>query len=182
MRIFIDVDTRDVSAIAGSRQAISSFGFKRGLLAILEVQFTQNGVVIELEGGTTLRYEIKLDGKFDSAPLAGASSAVKSGSGETTVYKFVFSTITVALDALFFVDGNVDNDEDVLELMSAVYWSTTFGDAESKTLRPTRLENNVVRLGDVVPATTEYVYDDTDPDNPTVMLGDDSQALVYDGG
>ena len=179
MRIFIDLDTNQVSSNAGTRQQLDALRFKRGLTIILEVQFTRNGVVQELENGTTGIFEIKTTNHFDEQPLAGASSWVKVGTGDQTVYKFTFSLITTELDNQFNVDGNTNNDVPQLTVMSAVYWLTTFGDSESATIK-TLLDNNIVRPGDTVPPTIDYLYDDSGA--LEIMLGDDDLAMAHDGG
>lgn len=157
MRIFIDLDTQKVIASPGLVQEITELHFKRSPYANVEVQFTRNGTVIELPEPATGIWGIKTQGKYDDDYVTAALAWVKTGSGESTVYTFIFTFITTPLDALFFVDGDPANDVPSLTLMGELQWTTGGSTLKSPTIQIV-VANDVNRGGETVPALPPVAY------------------------
>lgn len=157
MRIVVDLGTQKVVQGLGTASEISQVRFKRAPAAGIEVQFARDGIVVELPSDATGIFGVKPTGKYDDVYATAALAWVKTGTGENTVYSFTLSLINTVLDALFFVDGNPNNDLAQLTLMCELQWTT--GGVTSKT--PTLvllLDNDVIRDGDVAPTIPAVAY------------------------
>jgi hypothetical protein len=175
MRIFVDLDTQKVVLGVGMSLEVTQLRFKRAPATGIEVQFTRNGIIEELPSDALGIFGVKRTDKFDDDYTTSALSWTKTGTGSDTIYSFALSLINPALDALFFVDGNSANDVPQLTLMAELQWIT--GGVINKT--PTLvllIDNDVVRDYDATPP--DFILDDTDPDSPTAVLGDDNQPLL----
>jgi hypothetical protein len=158
MRCFIDVDTQQTILLPGVSAPVTSFEFKRTATARLEVQFTQRGLVIELPSDAAGIFGVKDSGKYDeTAFLSGSLGWVKTGTGAATVYSFTLSFINTALDALFNVDGNPNNDVAQLTLMGEIQWTTGGNTFKSPTLAIV-IDNDVNRGGETMPSTPPISY------------------------
>lgn len=158
MRISIDLDT-ERAVLTGTTTEIAGFRLKRQLLAGIEVQFVRRFAVVELPIDATGIFSIKRPGRYDEAPLTGASAWVKTGTGAETYYTFVVPLVNAALDALFYVDGDLANDVPVLTFMGEVTWRYDSRDRKTQTLA-VAIENDVNRDDDVIPESVViYVRD-----------------------
>lgn len=175
MKLYVDVDSNEIISSPGVPQALDALTLKRAGLVRLDVQFCRAGQIIELAPGSTGIFELKPMGKYDAAPVSGDNIWEQVGSGVDAVYQFLFSLLTEDLDALLAVDANIENDKTLVKLMGELQW---YDGAEhtSQTLTVT-IENNVIRVGDVIPpgaAPVDYLIDDTNPEAPEIMFDADS--------
>lgn len=175
MRIFIDLDSHNIVPGPGLATAVESLRFKRAPAAPIEVQFTRNGEIIELDGDAVGIFGVKTTGKYDADYVTSANPWTKIGTGSETYYLFTLSLINPALDAQFLVDGNINNDVPQLTLMGELQW-ITIGQVSKTPTVVIVIDNDIVREYDFSPP--DFMFDDTDPDSPTVMLGDDTQPLL----
>lgn len=149
MRMTIDLDL-DRAVFGSTRQEIDFISFKRLPVAAFEIQFTRDGVVVALPPGALGVFELKKVGKYDSAPLTGAAAWTQNGVGTGTYYTFLVPLILPALDALFFVDGNPENDVKELTFMGEVSWKISGRDYKTQTLT-CKVANDVNREDDEIP-------------------------------
>lgn len=175
MRIIVDLDTQKIVLGIGISSEVTELRFKRAPSVLIEVQFTRNGEVVELDGTATGIFGVKRTGKYDDDYVTSSTVWVKSGTGTATVYSFTLSLINPTLDALFFVDTNLTNDVETLTLMAELQWIVLGNVLKTPTLQ-LFVANDVVREYDSEPP--DYMFDDIVPDAPTVMLGDDNQPLL----
>lgn len=157
MRIYVDLDSSKLILSPGFATEVTQLGFKRSPTAAVEVQFTRNGVVIELPLDATGIFGVKKTGKYDDSYVTAALAWLKSGTGTDTVYTFTISLINTALDALFFVDGNITNDVAQLSLMGELQWSTGGNTVKTPTLT-VLIDNDVNRVGDTAPSLPQIAY------------------------
>jgi hypothetical protein len=150
MRIFADLDSQKIVDGIGSNNPTVGLTFKRGSTAVLDIQFIQAAQVVELSSDATGTFGVKSTNQFDATPLVEVSSWTKIGTGTSTIYRFVFSFVSTALDALFFVDGNPANDVASIQLMAELEWLVAATVAKSQTITLTVL-NNVIRGGETLP-------------------------------
>lgn len=176
MRIFVDLDTQKLVQGLGVATDILALKFKRAPAAPIEVQFSRAGAVVELNDATVGVFGVKVTDKYDADYTTSANFWIKSGTGTETVYTFTLSLINAALDALFFVDGNADNDVAELIMMGELQWIDELGNVWKTPTVKIIVDNDVVREYDFDPP--DFMLDDTDPDNPVIMLGDDNQPLL----
>lgn len=106
MRAYYDVDLGIFIVGPGTTIPLPAFSQKRSPNTSLEVQMfhTNSATPIELPSGATGVFEIKEDGKFDANAIAGASFWTKTGSGASTLYTFVYSSMTPALNKLLGIN------------------------------------------------------------------------------
>jgi hypothetical protein len=183
VRVFIDIDDDVMVRSLGVPQVLNAISFKRTELVRLEVQFCRNGQVIEYDETALGIFELKLPGQYDSEPLTGGSAWNKVGTTTSTYYYFTFTLVNDALDALFFVDGNPNNDIAQIKLMGEVQWTVDGGTHKTQTIDVT-IDNDVIRVGDIIVgggASPDYLIDDTDPDNPQFVIDDTSLVAMSDG-
>lgn len=157
MRIFVDLDTQKLIASPGLVQEITTLNFKRSPYANVEVQFTRNGTVIELANDATGVWGVKPAGKYDADYVTAALAWVKTGSGETTVYTFIFTFITSPLDTLFAVDSNADNDVPSLTLMGELQWTVGGSTLKTPTINVV-VANDINRGGETTPSLPPVAY------------------------
>lgn len=180
MKLYIDADSEEVISSPGVPQALATITFKRAGLIRLDVQFVRAGQIIELNPISTGIFELKPFGKYDAEPVTGDNHWEKVGTGVDTIYQFLFSLLTDDLDALLNINTNIEDDKQIVKLMGEIQW---YDGAEHTTQTLTvNVENNVIRVGDVIPpaaAPVDYLIDDTDPDNPEIIFDlDTSQPLT----
>jgi hypothetical protein len=175
MKLYVDVDSQEIISSPGVPQALTSITLKRAGLVRLDVQFCRAGQVVELTPGATGIFELKPFGKYDADPVSGDNIWEQVGTGTDTVYQFLFSLLTEDLDELLAVDSNIENDKVLVKLMGELQW---YDGAEHTTQTITvNIENNVIRVGDVIPpgaAPVDYLIDDSDPDNPEIMFDEET--------
>lgn len=157
MRVTVDLGIERIVIQPGVLQEVRSLDCKRSLQTNFEVQFTRNGAVVELPNDATGIFGIKDKDKFDGDYVAAGLAWVKTGSGDTTLYTFSVNFITVALDGLFFVDGNPNNDVAVLLLMAELQWQTGGDYFKSQTIE-IRLNNDINRGGETVSPMPSIAY------------------------
>jgi hypothetical protein len=175
MKLYVDIDSQEIISSPGVPQALSTLTIKRAGLVRLDVQFCRAGQIVELIPGATGIFELKPFGKYDADPVSGDSVWEQVGSGSDTIYQFLFSLLTEDLNALLAVNSNIEDDKTLIKLMGELQW---YDGAEhtSQTLT-VFIENNVIRVGDVIPpgaAPVDYLVDDTDPSSPEIMFDLDS--------
>jgi hypothetical protein len=175
MRVFVDLDSHNLVQGPGQATAVDSLRFKRAPAAPIEVVFTRNGEIVELDGDAVGIFGVKTTGKYDDDYVTSALPWTKVGTGIDTYYLFTLSLINPALDDQFEVDGDGDNDVARLTLMGELQW-ITLGQVSKTPTIVIVVDNDVVREYDFSPP--DFIFDDTDPDSPTVMLGDDNQPLL----
>lgn len=175
MRVYVDADSEEIISSPGVPQALTELTFKRAGLVRLDVQFVRSGQIIELDPSATGIIELKPNGKYDAEPVTGDNHWEKTGTGTDTIYQFLFSLLTDDLNTLLNVDANIENDKLLVKLMGEIQW---YDGAEHTTQTVTvNIQNNVIRVGDVIPpgaAPVDYLIDDTDPSMPEIMFAEDS--------
>jgi hypothetical protein len=144
MRAYIDLNTGFLTAALGATAGISGLNFKRGADNSLEVQFFRDRTPVELTSDATGRFQMKPQGKYDAPPLINADSWTKTGMDEDTVYTFSFSFITGALDSLFQVDDDPDNDVPEITLMAEIEWTSNRLTGKTQTFSAV-IENDINR-------------------------------------
>jgi hypothetical protein len=157
MRIFVDLDSNQVILAPGVTAQVTTLGFKRSAAAQLEVQFVRDREVVELEVGASGVFGIKETGKYDADYVTAALGWVKTGTGSDTVYTFSLNFITDALDALFLVDDDPDNDVATITLMGELEWTEGGNTSKTPTLT-VQVANDVIRTGDTVPEMPAIAY------------------------
>lgn len=171
MKLYVNADSEEIISSPGVPQALSEITLKRAGLVRLDVQFVRAGEIIELDPTATGIFELKPLGKYDASPVSGDNHWEKVGSGVDTIYQFLFSLLTTDLDALLAVDANIENDKQLVKLMGELQW---YDGAEHTTQTITfNIENNVIRVGDIIPpgaAPVDYLIDDSNPEVPEIMF------------
>lgn len=158
MTIYVDLGFEKIVESPGVGAFVRSIRFKRNLLAQLDVQFVDgDGVITELPPDATGVFGIKEKTKYDADYAVSDLAWVKTGTGEDTVYSFGFSFINPALDALFLVDGNPNNDVVQIAFMAELQWITGGNIFKSQTIE-VLVENDVNREGDVAPELPIFAY------------------------
>jgi hypothetical protein len=137
MRIFVNLDSREIVVSPTLNQRVSTLYFTRRDSCPVEVQFVRSGVVTELAGGATGQVGIKAS--YAGSFLASDSAWDKTGTGADTIYTFGLNLNTVALDALFPLDT-----EDSVEAKFEVQW-TESGLTSSTLPTATTIYNDVIR-------------------------------------
>lgn len=156
MRLFVDLDSQNLTQLSGINQSVGTLGFKRSSSASIEVVFSRAGIIQELPGDAQGIFGIKETNRFDADYVTASLSWVKTGSGTSTIYSFSIPLINSALNALFHVDGDPSNDVPQITLMGELQWS--YGGVVYKT--PTvviQIDNDVNRGGELAPAGIPYV-------------------------
>jgi hypothetical protein len=131
---------------------------KRGAGFPYAIQFVDdNAAVVELDagGGEVVTIGFKAPAGYDSVAFTvGPFTAVKSGTGTSTVYTFTLSFLTALLDQLLAT--NLDD----VELVPEIKWESTLYNGETLAFGWT-VQNNVNRGGENVVAypVTDTVLD-----------------------
>jgi hypothetical protein len=157
VRVFYEL-ADDVVTSVTSPQPLAEMTYKRVAQAVLEVQFRQNGQVIELPNDAVGPFGVKPTGQYDQATLTtGALTWVKTGSGTDTVYSFIFSLINTELDALLKVDANVADDVPSVTLMAEIVTTYSGSTRKSQTFQFT-VQNDVLRGDETVASLVPSIY------------------------
>ncbi|MFZ4778241.1 MAG: hypothetical protein ACOYM3_22950, partial [Terrimicrobiaceae bacterium] len=101
MRLFLDLDTRSFIESAQFQRVVSSLVLKRRDRLPVDVQFLRGGMVVELSGGSLGKLGLKADKDFNGAFAASGLEWTKSGTGDTSTYRFDLNLNTVQINALF---------------------------------------------------------------------------------
>ena len=147
MKLFLDLDSRTFLEFQHSSRALQSIVMKRRDRVPLDLQFVQNGNVVELEDGATGQLGIKADNDFSGLFAAFSAQWTKSGTGDAALYRFELNLNTVEIDTLF---AGVPKKR--ISLMLETEWSESTLLTSSNTL-PVTLENDVVRGDEGTPVT-----------------------------
>jgi hypothetical protein len=115
MRLFIDNFTNQVTWSVGIAEQVKQLRFRRGDTAPIEVQYYENGVIVERPPGSTGRLSLKEKGKYSQAAIVAANSWTKTGSGSTALYTFTPSFSGSALTTLL-------GDKPYVDLMFEIEW------------------------------------------------------------
>ena len=140
MRLFLDLDTRSFIESAQFQRAVSALVLKRRDRLPVDVQFLRSGVVVGLADGATGKLGLKADKDFNGSFAASDLEWTKSGTGDTTAYRFDLNLNTVQINALF---AGVPTPATVT-LMLEIEWAEGDLRTSSNTLAVT-LENDIVR-------------------------------------
>lgn len=157
MRITVDLDSNKVILGPGVTAEVTNLEFKRAAQATLEVQFVRGITVIELPGDAAGVFGIKVTDQYDDEFVTASLGWIKSGAGTTSVYTFIFTLETDALNALFMVDDDVENDVAQLTFMGEVQWTTGGKTFKTPTLTVT-VDNDVVRGDEEAPELPPVVF------------------------
>jgi hypothetical protein len=107
MRLYVDLDLRQVVTGLGVKQPTATLYFTRGDGASLDIQFTRDGAVID-PGCDSVFFVIKPAGVFDGSPLVLHTAFTKSGSGVTATWSGQPNFNNETLDAALGVGGAAD--------------------------------------------------------------------------
>jgi hypothetical protein len=177
MRVFVDLDTQQITAGVGQSSPLDELRFKRSLSAKLEVQFFRGGLVVELDSNSTGIFGMKTTGHYDDDYVVADLAWEKSGAGVNTIYSFSFSFVNTALDALFEVDSNLTNDVATVTLMAELQYIIEGFRYKSQTLSVV-IANDVNRGGESIPQLPRLAHGVYLPDVETITGGD---AHALDG-
>ena len=100
MNLYFDLDAGFLISSPGNRDLVSAVTFKRGDNVPIALRFVRGTTITELASGATGVIGIKQSNVFDGDFIAFASSWVKTGSAETTVYNLELNLNTAEIDAL----------------------------------------------------------------------------------
>ena len=140
MRLFVDLDTRSFIESVQFPRVISTLTLKRRDRLPVDVQFLRDSTVVDIAAGALGKLGLKANRDFNGPFVASDLSWTKSGSGESTSFRFDLNLNTVQIDALF---AGVPTPASV-PLMLEVEWNEDGLRTSSSTLAIT-LENDVVR-------------------------------------
>lgn len=153
MRLFLDLDTRSFIESVQFQRAVASLALKRRDRMPVDVQFLRAGVAVELSDGATGKLGLKADKDFNGPFAASDLDWTKSGTGDTTSYRFDLNLNTVQISALF---AGVPTPPSVA-LMLEIEWTEGDLRTSSRTLAVT-LENDIVRGDEGVADEGSPVY------------------------
>ena len=152
MKIFVNVESRQLQTAVGDSRQVSTLAFKRGDGASVEIIFVRDGVQVELTSGSIVTFGAKLSGKYDANALVLENGFAISGSGSTASYIGAPSFNTVDLDAALEKDGDDTNDVPYLDLMGEISWTDgPTGEPTSTETFTVRVNNDVLRGDEVGP-------------------------------
>lgn len=152
MKIFVNVDSRQLQTAVGDSRQVSSLSFKRGDGASVEIVFVRDGSQVELTSGSIVTFGAKLAGKYDSNALVLENGFALTGSGSTASYIGSPSFNTEDLNDALAVDGNDANDIPYLDLMGEITWTDgPTGEPTSTDTFTVRVNNDVLRGDEVGP-------------------------------
>jgi hypothetical protein len=107
MRLYFDLDLRQLVTSPGVRQVVANVALTRGDALDLEVQFVRAGVVQDPDPDS-LFFCVKQAGDFDGEPLVLTTDFVKTGSGTTAYWTCQPNLNTTQLDEALGVGEAVD--------------------------------------------------------------------------
>jgi len=114
---------------------ITQLAAKRAGATAYEVQFSHEGVGVELPEGTQFRFGVKAKGKLGADYLVFSASFSKSGTGSSTLYRVEPDWRTEEISAAF----SASNEPDILPCTLEVQWTTPDGQEHGTQLVPDRL-------------------------------------------
>ena len=100
MKLYFDLENRQLIDVPGFRNAVTSLKFKRGDTCAIAIQYVIGTVVQELAAGATGVIGLKSGGNFNGDFIASAGSWAKTGTGTATTYTFELNLSTTAINAL----------------------------------------------------------------------------------
>jgi len=153
MRLFLDLDTRSFIESVQFQRVVSSLALKRRDRLPVDVKFLRGGAVVELAAGSTGKLGLKADKDFNGVFAASDLDWAKTGSGDSTSYRFDLNLNTVQIDALF---AGVPTPASVA-LMLEIEWAEGDLRTSSNTLSVT-LENDIVRGDEGIAEEGNPVY------------------------
>lgn len=152
MKIFVNVESRQLQESVGVSRMVSTLAFKRGDGASVEIIFVRDGVQVELTSGSIVTFGAKLSGKYDANALVLENGFTLTGSGTTASYVGAPSFNTEDLDAALEKDGDDTNDVPYLDLMGEISWTDgPTGEPTSTDTFTVRVNNDVLRGDEVGP-------------------------------
>lgn len=154
MRLYIDLRTNQVMrniGLVGTPPA-AQIQFKRGRSVPLEVQFLRDGATPTRISANTLEFAVKPVGEFDVDPLVYVADwEIPIEGDEDPVYVGYPSFTTAAINALFLIDGDPENDVASIELTGEVNWRQDSGPISSTDNFTLTVLNDVLRPDDIIP-------------------------------
>lgn len=161
MRIAIDLDTNQTISSPANLQAVSSYSFKRGDTARIEIQFSRAGLVVELDDeSATGKFMLKPSGQYDEDPVVSDTVWSKEGTGEATLYVFEPNFNTEELNALLGYDPeDLDESDDIpsVTLMGEIEWVNS-GSRSSTNTWSAVVNNDVIRGDEGFPTSGSPPY------------------------
>lgn len=181
MRVDIDLESTTWLAQPGVRYGLQLAEFKRGTSNVIEVRFWLDGEVVDLPEDATGRFAIKADGLYDGDPLVLAESWVKSGEGESAVYRFYPEFNTVPLAGLLgHGNGDTSDDQRFVACMAEIRWEADSQINRTQTV-PTRIHNDVAKDEDstplAIPTPLQWLLGTTAPINAGEWTQRDSARI-----
>jgi hypothetical protein len=105
MRLYIDLDTRGFIESESFPRSVQSLSFKRRDFIPIELSFLRNGIIQELSESATGKIGLKHKGQFGSPfYLAFDGGWIKTGSGDSTRYKFSLNLHTTEIESAFLAE------------------------------------------------------------------------------
>ncbi len=168
MRLYADVDTRQLITSPGIRQALGAVFQTRGDTSTVEIVFLRNGTQIDPTPDTVF-FCVKPVGKFDTDPLVFSDTFTKSGTGATAIWTGSPSFNTTGLNEAF--NKNSDDTDDISVLATSLEVGYVKS-GQQTTIRAVRcnIENDLYRGGEAVPEEAVPPYPDT-PAADTFLTG-----------
>jgi hypothetical protein len=167
LNLFLYLATGQLVTSMEADAPITALEAKRGaaspiLLRLYESVFPGDPDEIEIQ------LAVKEDGKYDAALAASADAWTFDGAAQG--YVATISWLTTAIDTLFAVDSNPDNDKASITLMLELAWrpTSTADWQRSQTVRLT-VRNNVFRGSETATALVPPL---------TLALNDDDSAII----
>lgn len=179
MKIFVNVESRQLQTAVGDSRQVSTLAFKRGDGASVEIIFVRDGVQVELTTGSIVTFGAKLSGKYDANALVLENGFALSGSGSTASYIGAPSFNTVDLDAALEKDGDDTNDVPYLDLMGEISWTDgPDGPPTSTDTFTVHVANDVLRGDEGMPTQAAFPIGTSIPSNGSIQI---SGTLTSDG-
>jgi hypothetical protein len=155
MRLYFDLDKRQLVGKAGYPGKLDLLEFKRGDATTIELVFVR-GTVRELLGGTNeIRFAIKELGKYDADPVVFLDAWVEGADSYTGSPNFN----TIEINALLANDGDDSNDIAYVNAMLEITFTRDNGATwTSSNTITARINNDVVRGDEGVPVAGAPAY------------------------
>jgi hypothetical protein len=158
MRLYIDLDSRQLIQSPAYKQPITRLEFKRGDSASIEVRFVRGASIVELAEGAAGRLGFKAKGQYDADFLVSALEWTKEGTGAEAVYRFDPDFNTVELNtALGHNPPTAGNDLPSITLMGEIEWVED-GRRSSTSTFDAVVFNDVVKGTEGVPLSGNPAY------------------------
>jgi hypothetical protein len=178
MKLLFDLDSSLVAVSGGLSQPITMLSIKRGPTVAIDVEIGRNGYPSPLVETDRVVFGVKTTKQYDDPEFITGALGIPNE--DFTSYRIVFEAQNILIDEALNVNANLTDDVVSVDFMAEVLVETSAGEWRSQTFT-LRILNNVIRGSEVVPGDTgiDYILDDTDPEVPEAMIGEDSIAMVH---